>query len=233
MPANMSIKQRTKITQDIASLGKLELLIDANDVARFYADGASVTIAADLSGLGRDCSAAGTTRPTLVANADGNNNASLRFVTASQQRLNSPSFALSQKMSAFAVVRLTTSGNFSILGHASGSNTFQIGTTAGGQVYGYAGSVLYDGAYSTGQIYILVATFNGASSVVTSNGTATSGNIGSSGITTGISLGSVIGLEFLNGEIFMAGLFSGALSAYRRKRLEQILSVRFQKSITL
>lgn len=39
--------------------------------------------------------------------------------------------------------------------------------------------------------------------------------------------------QLLNGKVYLVGAFIGLFTAYRRKQLEQMLSVRFQKSITL
>jgi hypothetical protein len=70
---------RTKVGQDYASLGTLLFCYDANDAARSFANGDSVTRWRDLGLNGVDVTNSGATCPVLALNADGNGNAAVRF----------------------------------------------------------------------------------------------------------------------------------------------------------
>jgi hypothetical protein len=108
----------------------------------------------------------------------------------------------------------------------------ELGTVSGTRGYGYAGTILQGAVLSVGSYYILIASLNGASSFISINGTVTSGNAGTAGLSAGISMGRVGGFDYATADILIAGGFKGAFDVGQRIALNRILGERCQISVT-
>jgi hypothetical protein len=235
MPVPIS-KQRTKVGQDIASLGKLVFLYDANDLVSDYANGDSVTNWLDKSGNGFHVAQSGAARPTLVTNADGFGNACTRWAGA--QYMTATARAFAQPLTVFSVSKvtsLTTPGTVRPF-LASGPNfeVFfynQVGTPVAGMFGGSAD--LMHSTIAVNVTYIRLDIFNGTSSTGFIDGVqGTTGNVGTSGTSTTITVGRYETTPYFIGDIYLVGCFQGAINANTRLTLNRILSERFQLSIT-
>jgi len=232
--ARTAATTRTKVGQDISSLGKLIFLYDANKITG-VANGGTVASWSDNSGNGFTVSqATENLKPTLVTNADTFGNACTRW--AGGQVMTATIAAEAQPLTFFSVAKvssMTTNVARAMLGSGA---TFEYGYyNQGGtpRAFIYGGTILFSSEISIGIIYINIGVLNGASSNIYLDGVAgTAGNVGSSGLGTTLTLGSYSGTDFFNGDIYLVGCFRGLLGAGQRIALTRILGERFQKSIT-
>jgi len=223
---------RTKVGQDYASIGKLLWFYDVADVALDNANGGTVASARDLSGNGLAISqATANLRPTLITNADGFGNPCMRGTGTHYLRLGTIQ-AIPHPYTVFAVALSTGGSNNAVCG----SGQFEVywkGVDTSFYMYGGTNEVSI-GTASLNVVHILTATFNGASSVGSIDGTASSTvNPGSTAVTTFNMMAASGGAEGLRGDFYLCGAYAGVLSSAQYTALVRQLAERFRITVAV
>lgn len=223
-------QKRIKTGQDYSSIGNLLALWDPNDSTNFYQNTETVTKPFDSSP--RNVLWDSNTL-TLSTNALGDNAA---FTVASAQRASSAvGFDFLATVTYFMVAKLTdTTVARAPFGNLNQRIRFQA-TSGDLEMTGDGSTYQLVGAATPNQPHIFVCSFSpGATSFGTIDGVSSGMFDCGSGSGTGNTyLGINYGLadQFL-GDIYLFGAYSGTLTTTRRKTLEQMLSARFQISVT-
>lgn len=225
---------RTKAGSFFGSFGKLVCLYDANDVARFYANGDTVSNVFDLSGNGYHMTPNATAMP-LVTNADGNGNAALRNTVANKYYRNTKFRVMNQPFTQFAVANVTdVTTNRGVFSGGSLNELYWRTLTGNPTLYSGSAEVTI-GTAAAGAVHILTGTFNGSNSFGTVNGTqSANANPGTAGTTASAFLGAGIGgAEIFLGDIYIFGMYEGVLPQRELNRLIAVLSTRFNKAVNI
>lgn len=179
------------------------------------ADGAATSSIRD-SGSARssDPSSTGTARPLFrLADTGFNSHSVLEFTAASSQVLDVDVTDIPQPFTVVVVGKLSSTGisqRFIGLGDDSSGG---VGSTSGNLWFMRAGTSLSDGASSTAAPHVFMATFNGASSALSIDGTSVATGAGGSTAlskwTLGAGSSASLFANFLNGKLAFAAVYSG------------------------
>lgn len=257
MPIPTTTK-RTKVGQDISSLGNLIFMYDANDLVNAYANGDLVSSLNDLSGNGFTMTGTTTSRPTLVTNADTNGNAAMLFdggdilSMADSNYLDNLLIEGNNGMTFFEVISSTSNNGIQQVTWAKStqSATGPLLWTRNVLDVVYPSLFIGDGGSNYLERRGGTGIYNAGVKIITFDSTATtkqsymdgvsqtmttmysSGTGKFAGNATGASIGQAGGggMPFF-GSIYLVGAFMGILNANTRLTLNRILSARFQISI--
>jgi len=178
----------------------------------------------DLSGAGNDATAAGAARP-IYKTAILNGLAVARFNFS--QRIATSNFARTQPTTIFMVGKQTNSAVRAMMDSAGTANAGEFEERNSTTLWLRAGSQIALTVTDMANYAVVVGVCNGASSLLSYNGTTGTGNAGSTQ-GAGVTLGSIAGGGYnMEGDIAEAGAFAAGLATAERQKLEGYLAWKY------